>query len=117
MRRGGGQRRRQGKAGDWPKWVLAGPFHARWRWSRGSNRPHYVARLAVSNETLPAREIARRDGHRVWAEIDLDAIESNVRGLVGLAGDAKLLAVVKGNAYGHGAIAVAKAAMRSGAWG
>src|SRR6185436_618792 len=37
--------------------------------------------------------------------------------LVGLAGDAKLLAVVKGNAYGHGAIAVAKAAMRCGAWG
>ena len=71
----------------------------------------------MSNETLPAREIARREGHRVWAEIDLDAIESNVRGLVGLAGDAKLLAVVKGNAYGHGAVAVAKAAMRCGAWG
>ena len=71
----------------------------------------------MSNETLPAREIARREGHRVWAEIDLDAIESNVRALVGLAGDAKLLAVVKGNAYGHGAIAVAKAALRCGAWG
>ena len=71
----------------------------------------------MSNETVPAREIARREGHRVWAEIDLDAIESNVRGLVALAGDAKLLAVVKGNAYGHGAIAVARAAMRCGAWG
>src|SRR3954470_8754011 len=71
----------------------------------------------MSNETVPAREIARREGHRIWAEIDLDAIESNVRGLVGLAGDAKLLAVVKGNAYGHGAVAVAKAAMRCGAWG
>jgi alanine racemase len=71
----------------------------------------------VSQETLPAREIARREGYRVWAEIDLDAIESNVRGLVSLAGDARLLAVVKGNAYGHGAIAVAKAAMRCGAWG
>jgi alanine racemase len=71
----------------------------------------------VSNETLPVREIARREGHRVWAEIDLDAIESNVRGLVALAGDAKLLAVVKGNAYGHGAIAIAQAALRCGAWG
>src|SRR3954468_25077331 len=71
----------------------------------------------MSNETLPAREIARREGHRIWAEIDVDVIESNVRALVGLAGDATLLAVVKGNAYGHGAIAVAKAAMRSGAWG
>ena len=71
----------------------------------------------MSNESLPAREIARREGHRVWAEIDLDVIESNVRALVGLAGDAKLLAVVKGNTYGHDAIAVAKAAMRCGAWG
>src|SRR3954469_12266681 len=71
----------------------------------------------MSNETVPAREIARRAGHRVWAEIDIDVIESNVRALVGLAGEAKLLAVVKGNAYGHGAIAVARTAMRSGAWG
>jgi alanine racemase len=71
----------------------------------------------MSNETLLPREIVRREGHRVWAEIDLDAIESNVRALVSLAGDAKLLAVVKGNAYGHGAVAVAKAAIRSGAWG
>jgi alanine racemase len=71
----------------------------------------------LSNQTVPAREIARREGYRVWAEIDVDAIESNVRGLVDLAGDARLLAVVKGNAYGHGAIAVARVAIRCGAWG
>jgi alanine racemase len=71
----------------------------------------------MANETLPPREIARREGHRVWAEVDLDAIESNVRALCSLAGEAKLLAVVKGNAYGHGAVAVARAAMQAGAWG
>ncbi|HEY7269163.1 MAG TPA: alanine racemase, partial [Dehalococcoidia bacterium] len=63
------------------------------------------------------RELIRREGHRVWAEIDLDAIEHNVRSLCGLAGAAKLLAVVKGNAYGHGAVPVARAALRAGAWG
>ena len=71
----------------------------------------------MSNETLPPREIARREGHRVWAEIDLDAIEANVRALCGLAGEARLLAVVKGNAYGHGAVAVGKTALAAGAWG
>lgn len=72
--------------------------------------------MTESIDTLP-REIAHREGLRVWAEIDLDCIEGNVRALNERAGDAKLLAVVKGNAYGHGAIAVAKAAMAAGAWG
>ena len=31
----------------------------------------------MGNENLPAREIARREGHRVWAEIDLDAIDGH----------------------------------------
>ena len=69
------------------------------------------------NEHLPARESARRDGYRVWAEVDLDVIEANVRGLAALAAPAKLLAVVKGNAYGHGSVPVSQAALRAGAWG
>jgi len=40
-----------------------------------------------------------------------------VRALRAQAGAARLLAVVKGNAYGHGATAVAKAALSGGAWG
>ena len=40
-----------------------------------------------------------------------------MRALKRQAGDAFLLAVVKGNAYGHGAPAVAQAALDAGAWG
>jgi alanine racemase len=64
-----------------------------------------------------AREIALREGLRVWAEIDLDCLTANVRALDERAGQAHLLAVVKGNAYGHGAVPVARAAIAAGAWG
>jgi alanine racemase len=67
-------------------------------------------------EALP-REIALLEGHRVWAEIDLDCLAHNVSALQQRAGAAHLLAVVKGNAYGHGAIAVARTALSAGAWG
>lgn len=45
---------------------------------------------------------------RAWAEIDLGALEHNYRILRGHAPGAKFLGVVKANAYGHGAEAVAK---------
>ena len=63
-------------------------------------------------------ESARRwQGRPVWAEIDLDALEHNVRALAGRAAPARLFAVVKANAYGHGAVAVARAAVDAGAAG
>jgi len=53
-----------------------------------------------------------------WAEIDLDAIQHNVRALRGvLVPPAQLMVVVKANAYGHGAVEVAQAAAAAGAWG
>jgi len=52
---------------------------------------------------------------RVWAEIDLDALADNVRLLKSQANGAALLAVVKANAYGHGAVVVARAALAAGA--
>jgi alanine racemase len=54
-------------------------------------------------------------GRPVWADIDLDALAHNVRELKRAAGDALLMAVVKANAYGHGAVAVARAALAAGA--
>ena len=51
------------------------------------------------------------------AEINLDALRHNVRLLADSAGDAELWAVVKANAYGHGAVACAKAALAAGASG
>ena len=50
-----------------------------------------------------------------FAEIDLSAIEHNVRVLVELAGDAELCAVVKADGYSHGAVPVARTAVRAGA--
>jgi alanine racemase len=51
----------------------------------------------------------------VWAEIDLDAVRANVRTLAGVASPAALMAVVKADGYGHGAVPVARAALDAGA--
>lgn len=51
-----------------------------------------------------------------WAEIDLDNLRHNVQLLRGrLAPGAELLAVVKADAYGHGAVPAAVAALEAGA--
>lgn len=51
-----------------------------------------------------------------WAEVDLDAITANVRAFCRFVGPKVLvIAVVKANAYGHGAVPVARAALRGGA--
>jgi alanine racemase len=56
--------------------------------------------------------------HRpVWAEIDLDAVATNIRALRSVSTPAGVLAVVKADAYGHGAVPVARAAVASGAVG
>jgi alanine racemase len=54
-------------------------------------------------------------GRPLWAEIDLDALAYNVASLKRQAGPAALAAVVKANAYGHGAVGVARAALEAGA--
>ncbi len=61
----------------------------------------------TSNQTL------YRD---TWAEINLDAIAHNVHTIQHHIGPyKKIMAVVKANAYGHGAVAVAQAALLAGA--
>lgn len=51
-----------------------------------------------------------------WAEINLDAIEANIRNIKSFIGEkCELIAVVKANAYGHGAIPVAQVALEAGA--
>lgn len=50
-----------------------------------------------------------------WAEVDLAAIRHNVKEIQGCAGAARLCAVVKADGYGHGAVAVARAALEGGA--
>ena len=52
-----------------------------------------------------------------WAEIDLGALRHNVATLAAHIGPQQLWAVVKANAYGHGAIECARVALQSGAQG
>ncbi|WP_433549402.1 alanine racemase [Streptomyces sp. CA-294286] len=52
---------------------------------------------------------------RARAEIDLAALRANVRSLRERAPHAALMAVVKSDAYGHGALPCARAALRAGA--
>ncbi len=54
-------------------------------------------------------------GRPAWAEVDLGAVAANVRALCGVAAPAALCAVVKADGYGHGAVAVARAALGAGA--
>ncbi len=51
----------------------------------------------------------------VWAEIDLSAVRHNASLLGQAAAPAALCAVVKADGYGHGAVAVARAALEGGA--
>ncbi|MDO0926197.1 alanine racemase [Streptomyces sp. TG1A-8] len=52
---------------------------------------------------------------RARAEIDLAALRANVRALRARTGGAALMAVVKSDAYGHGAVPCARAALQAGA--
>ena len=52
----------------------------------------------------------------LWAEIDLNAIADNVRELRRITQpQARLMAVVKANGYGHGAVEIARCALQNGA--
>ena len=58
-------------------------------------------------------DMVKRD---VWAEVNLKALENNIRNIKNcIKNGAKWCAVVKANAYGHGAVAVARKAVELGA--
>lgn len=52
--------------------------------------------------------------YSTWVEVDLGAIEGNIRYFVRQTG-VQVMAVVKANGYGHGAVPVARAALKAGA--
>jgi alanine racemase len=56
------------------------------------------------------------EGVVTWAEIELDAISENISALQRHVGEAvEVFAVVKANAYGHGAVPVGRVALEAGA--
>lgn len=64
----------------------------------------------------PPHAVMPQGGRATRAEIDLDAVAHNVRFFAAQAGPrAGVMAVVKANAYGHGATMVARAALAAGA--
>jgi alanine racemase len=68
----------------------------------------------LSWENEPNLAAMRRE--RAWIEIDLDALASNVRNVKAkLSPNTQFMAVVKADAYGHGAVTVARTALRAGA--
>jgi alanine racemase len=70
-----------------------------------------VASRAVPGAAPPVEMLPRT----AWLDIDLDAIRSNLGALRQMAGDGiPVHAVVKADAYGHGAIAVARALEAAG---
>lgn len=52
--------------------------------------------------------------HRVWAEINLDALENNIKNIKAYTGRKEIMAVVKANAYGHGVGIIAPELYRLG---
>jgi alanine racemase len=54
-------------------------------------------------------------GRPAWADVDLTAVRQNVSTLAATVAPAALLAVVKADGYGHGAVPVAGAALEAGA--
>lgn len=53
--------------------------------------------------------------HRIWAQVDLDNLVHNYRQVRQIAAGREVLCVIKADAYGHGAVPVAKALAAAGA--
>jgi len=52
--------------------------------------------------------------HSTWVTVDLGAIQENIRYFIDRS-NVQVMAIVKANAYGHGAVPVARAALEAGA--
>lgn len=70
--------------------------------------------VVISRRETYTRRMDPARQYSTWANVDLSAIASNVRYYVERT-NRQVMAVVKANAYGHGALAVSKAALGAGA--
>jgi len=65
---------------------------------------------------MPQRSNGSMKCRRAWVEIDVEALATNVENICQcLTPGTSMMAVVKAHAYGHGAVAVARAALSAGA--
>ena len=58
-----------------------------------------------------------KNTYRACAEINLDALKHNIQEIQAVLGDTKLMCVIKTNAYGHGAVVLARELAAMGAYG
>ena len=60
---------------------------------------------------------SKKDKRYAWAEIDLANLDHNIRLIkaAGSSGKTGIMAVVKADGYGHGAVEVSKQVLKSGA--
>jgi alanine racemase len=79
-------------------------------------RPEEAAQV-LDRQTLAWKQIIRmRPDRPTWVEIDLSAIAANSRQIKQIIGpDVELLASLKADAYGHGALRVAQTVLHNGA--
>ena len=80
-------------------------------------QPEQVSELLV-RQTAGWRKVRlKHPGRPTWLEVDLEAVAHNVRRVVEIVGPAvKVLAVLKADGYGHGAVRVARTALNNGAY-
>ena len=77
--------------------------------------PASATRIAASGQPVRFAESEPPGTRPTWAQIDLGAIAANVATLKAQAAAGSLMAVVKADGYGHGAVPSAKAALAGGA--
>jgi len=77
--------------------------------------PDLAPELLVRQDAAWRQIVVLQPDRPTWVEIDLGAIASNARILARRAGAAEVMAVLKADAYGHGAVQVAHTALRNGA--
>jgi alanine racemase len=65
--------------------------------------------------TVQPDGVSGLERQRAWVEVDAAALEANARALRRHLGASELMAVVKADGYGHGALNVARAALSGGA--
>lgn len=84
-----------------------------WGWGYQLDRLQVVLREKRSQRTILS-SMNPQDAYSTWAEVDSSAIEGNVRRIAERVG-VRVMAVVKADGYGHGALPSARAAQRGGA--
>ena len=77
--------------------------------------PDLAPRALVRQDAAWRQIVVLQPERPTWLEIDLGALAANVRRLGELGAPAGLMAVLKADAYGHGAVQAAHTALRNGA--